>query len=334
MDIRASIGTAIILGLEKTSTEAHTNTAYLMMYYDGHCLANCSFCPQAKDSFSKTDKLSRVLWPKYQLTKIISRLKITERKIKRICIQTIQFPESDEYLLSILRELKRKDIKIPISVCSYPTTKDMFSKMKELGVTRLGISFDCATQKLFDKIKGMERGKRLSWKLLEEATCEASEVFGNRFISTHLIIGLGETEKEALNFIQQFTDKKITIGLFAFTPVKGTELENHLQPNIKSYQRIQLAKYLIEKKKSTFNKMKFNKSETLIDFGVGNETLDEIISTGKPFETSGCPFCNRPFYNESPGKTLYNYPRELTEFEIKEIKTNFKEFLKDVNINQ
>jgi biotin synthase len=32
---------------------------------------------------------------------------------------------------------------------------------------------------------------------------------------------------------------------------------------------------------------------------------------GEAFRTSGCPDCNRPFYNEQPGGPLYNYPRPL-----------------------
>ncbi|NHK29914.1 MAG: radical SAM protein [Asgard group archaeon] len=323
MDIRASIGTAIVLGLEKAISEAPTTTAYLMMYYDGHCLANCSFCPQAKDSSSNINKLSRVLWPKYQLSDIITKLKSVEKKIKRICLQTIQFPDSDILLLAILKELKNNQIKIPISVCSYPTNKKMFRKMKDLDVKRMGISFDCATPELFDKVKGSKRGRRLTWELLEKATQDACEVFGNQFVSTHLIIGLGETERESLNFIQQFYDRKITIGLFAFTPVKGTELEKHPQPNIESYRRIQLGKYLIKKQKTSFSQMKFGENKEIIDFGVKREILIEAIKSGKPFETSGCPFCNRPFYNESPGKELYNYPRELSEIEINEIMTKF-----------
>jgi biotin synthase len=111
--------------------------------------------------------------------------------------------------------------------------------------------------------------------------------------------------------------------LFAFTPVKGTELEKHPQPDMESYRRIQLGMYLIKKQKTSFNQMKFGENEEIIDFGVEREILIDTIKLGKPFETSGCPFCNRPFYNESPGKELYNYPRELTEEEINEIMTNF-----------
>jgi biotin synthase-related radical SAM superfamily protein len=47
---------------------------------------------------------------------------------------------------------------------------------------------------------------------------------------------------------------------------------------------------------------------------VGLEAL--LPGTGEPFQTSGCPDCNRPFYNEQPGGPLYNYPRPLTAGEV------------------
>ncbi len=41
----------------------------------------------------------------------------------------------------------------------------------------------------------------------------------------------------------------------------------------------------------------------------------ELPADGEPFRTSGCPDCNRPFYNEPPGGPLFNYPRPLTRAE-------------------
>jgi len=36
---------------------------------------------------------------------------------------------------------------------------------------------------------------------------------------------------------------------------------------------------------------------------------------GEAFQTSGCPGCNRPYYNERPGGFIYNYPRPLSAAE-------------------
>jgi len=40
-----------------------------------------------------------------------------------------------------------------------------------------------------------------------------------------------------------------------------------------------------------------------------------LVGKGLAFRTSGCSSCNRPYYNESPGTELYNYPSELSEDE-------------------
>jgi biotin synthase len=36
-----------------------------------------------------------------------------------------------------------------------------------------------------------------------------------------------------------------------------------------------------------------------------------LLADGNAFRTSGCPDCNRPFYNERPGGTMYNYAQPL-----------------------
>ena len=76
------------------------------------------------------------------------------------------------------------------------------------------------------------------------------------------------------------------------------------------------------------------KDQTITDFGISKSIIIETIKTGKPFRTSGCSHCNRPFYNESPGKPLFNYPRILTDKEIDAILTYFRQFLKNNQIDQ
>ncbi len=74
---------------------------------------------------------------------------------------------------------------------------------------------------------------------------EALEVFGKGNVSTHVIVGLGETEKEAVEVIQRCVDMGVLPALFAFTPVRGTALEAKSPPKLESYRRVQLARYLI-----------------------------------------------------------------------------------------
>ena len=65
--------------------------------------------------------------------------------------------------------------------------------------------------------------------------------------------------------------------------------------------------------------MSFDDDGCLIGFGISERQLQEVIETGEPFVTSGCPGCNRPYYNEKPGGPIYNYPRQPLPDEIAEL---------------
>src|SRR5208337_3635305 len=100
---------------------------------------------------------------------------------------------------------------------------------------------------LFDQVKGKGVGGSYCWENQFSMLSEAIAAFGKRNVSTHLIVGLGETEKEAAQVIQKCVDMTVLPALFAFTPIHGTALENNSPPPLDSYRRIQVARYLIVK---------------------------------------------------------------------------------------
>ena len=65
--------------------------------------------------------------------------------------------------------------------------------------------------------------------------------------------------------------------------------------------------------------MAFDSAGSLVSFGVDGVLLREVAGSGLPFVTSGCPGCNRPYYNERPGGKLYNYPERPTPEETAKI---------------
>jgi biotin synthase len=101
----------------------------------------------------------------------------------------------------------------------------------------------------------------------------------------------------------------LTVGLFAFTPVPGSHLADLPPPTLSSYRRLQAARWLIVHGLSRVDKMDFNGTGQLLALG------GPLPATGEPFQTSGCPDCNRPYYNERPGGDVYNYPRPLAPAE-------------------
>jgi biotin synthase-related radical SAM superfamily protein len=319
--IRVSTGSAIVLGLLRGKLDTKPTTIYLLTCRKEKCSANCGFCPQARMSKSRADMLSRVTWPTFQTRQVVDGVERTVRggAIKRVCIQTLNYPEVFDEVLFLVREIKSR-VAVPISVSCQPLNPDKMRALSDAGVNRISVALDAATEEIFDRVKGRNMGGPYRWERQRHALREAVRVFGEGSVSTHLIAGLGETENEICKTIQWCVDSGVYPGLFAFTPIPGTALEDNPQPSLSSYRRVQVAHYLLTHRKSRFENMKFDKAGLLTDFGISKERLLEVIDTGEPFLTSGCPGCNRPYYNERPGGPLYNYPRQLLPEEIEEAK--------------
>jgi len=318
--IRVSTGSAIVLGLLRGRLDAKPTTIYLLTYRDEKCSANCGFCPQAKTSKGRADMLSRVTWPPFPIRQVFSRIERIAKtgEIKRVCIQALNYPTVFNDILSLVSEIKSRG-KVPISVSCQPLNREKMKTLAEAGVDRISIALDAATQEIFDKIKGKLADGPYIWERQLKALKEAVKIFGKGSVTTHLIVGLGETEKEIVQMIQWCVDLGVYPSLFAFTPIPGTPLENSPQPSLSQYRRVQVAHYLMTHEKTRCENMIFDGDNCLIDFGIPEEQLREVIETGEPFVTSGCPGCNRPYYNEKPSGPLYNYPRQPLPEEIAEI---------------
>jgi len=316
--IRASLGSAIVLGLLKGKLDAAPTTAYLMTYRPGKCAANCCFCPQARESHGRADMLARVSWPDFAIGDVLEAIAEAagEGKMKRVCIQALNYPEVFTHLVALLRVIREK-ANIPASVSCQPFNRERMKQLARAGAERIGIPLDAATEEIFDKVKGKYAGGPYEWKEQFELLAEAVEIFGKAKVSTHLIAGLGESEKEMVQTIQRCVDMGVLPALFAFTPIRGTALESVNPPSVQKYRRVQVARQLIVLGLARFEDMTFDDEGSLTGFGVDGQTLINTIEKSEPFLTSGCPGCNRPYYNEKPSGPIYNFPRVLTDDEVR-----------------
>jgi biotin synthase len=320
--IRVSVGSAVVIGLLNEKLDAAPTTAYLMTHREGKCTANCGFCPQARGSHSRADMLSRVSWPAFSTERVLKGVEkaVEDGKIRRVCFQALNYPMVFTHLLALTEALRQKT-DVPISISCQPLTNENIRQLAEVGAERIGIPLDAATEKLFDKIKGSAAGGPYSWEKQFKLLSEAVHIFGKSKVSTHLIVGLGETEREMVEIIQRCADMHVLPALFAFTPITGTALERVPQPPIQNYRRIQIARHLMVHGIARYENMRFDSEDCISDFGVDEQTLLRIIQLGEPFVTSGCPNCNRPYYNEKPSGPIYNYPRKISQKELSEIKS-------------
>jgi biotin synthase len=263
--------------------------------------------------------LSRVSWPVFRTRPAIKAIAESFKKneTKRVCVQALNYPKVFDHVVSVVTGILNR-CEIPISVSCQPSSASDLLKLARAGVQRIGIPLDATTEDIFDHVKGQRVGGPYRWKkqfqMLKEALC----IFGEGNVSTHLIVGLGETDREMVKMIQECIDTGVLPALFAFTPIRGTKMQDVKPPSILKYRRIQAARFLILTKASKFGSMRFAQGH-LTDFGISGNVLRRIIGDGEAFRTSGCPDCNRPYYNERPTGPLYNYPSKPEPEEALEI---------------
>jgi len=318
--VRVSLGTAAALGLIHMRLNVAPTTAYVMSYTEGSCTANCSFCAQARDSGSSRDQLSRVEWPDYPVRDVVEGFsKPSAQVLQRVCLQVINYPGFLEDTLSLVATFK--ETRIPISVDTCPVGGAGLRRLRDSGVDRVSIPLDGATPQVFNRIKGAGVGGPYRWETHMAALREAVKIFGPGNVGSNLIVGLGETEREAAQLVQTLRDMGVITVLFAFTPLEGTKLSGVPQPPLDSYRRIQAARHIIDRGLIRAEEMSFGEEDRIT--GYGPVYLTEALRDGAAFMTTGCPACNRPFYNERPSGPYYNYPRPLkpeeAEKEIKEM---------------
>jgi biotin synthase len=307
--IHVSIGTAAVLGLTDLPMATAPTTAYLMA--GGRCAMNCAFCAQARESRASDLALSRVTWPEYPLDEVGTRLREAERegRVRRCCLQVTAGPGYYERALAVVRQLCQA-VSLPINVAILVSEAEQVDTLFAAGVERIGFGLDAACERVFRQVKGP------GWARTLAAIEDTARRYPGR-ASVHLIVGLGESEREMVERMAWAQDQGLGIGLFAFTPIRGTALADHPPPSLAAYRRMQAARWLIVHQGASPDSFWFDERGALEEIRVpGAADLGQLLSEGAAFRTSGCPDCNRPFYNERPGGPMYNYARPLTHDEV------------------
>jgi biotin synthase len=300
------------------------------MTYDEGCSANCAYCGLARERSGKyADKsFIRVEWPVYSLDEVIESIqKYQESEIKRVCISMVTNRRGPVDLVIVLNKM-RPAIDIPISLLVSPTviSESDLANFKEGGVDRIGIAVDTATPELFDQIRGKAARGPHKWDEYWEKIETAMKVFGSEFVGIHFVVGLGETEKEMAQAIQRVHDMGGSTHLFSFFPESKSRFADKPQPPMGQYRRIQLGRYIIDEGLAGMKSFTFDSSGRITDFGMPEDQFNQVIDSGKPFETSGCPgedgqvACNRPYANSLPGPDIRNYPFHLNKGDIARIR--------------
>ncbi len=312
------MGTLGVLGLELVQMDTPPTTAYLQIYTEKRCEANCRFCAQAKGSSADITHIARGMYVPANLEIVVTRLKMAYERgyVVRACIQTALYDTWWEDAVYLIKSIRRES-KIPISLSVFPLSTQRFDELKKIGVNELVIPLDACTPELFDRIKGKSAGGPYSWERHVDGLKRASRIFGK--VGTHLMLGLGESDEDAVVLISELWQNNVNPALFSYIYIPGAHLiEGKNNAGMKHYRTVQLARHLIVKGMASFSGMRFD-SGVLCDFGVSRDAMISVIEEGEAFRTSGCPDCNRPMANETFSQ-IYNFPRKPDDGEIEGIK--------------
>jgi biotin synthase len=97
------------------------------------------------------------------------------------------------------------------------------------------------------------------------------------------------------------------------------------------WRRVQLARYLIDYRDVRVDQMKFDELGRVLDYGVLEVELADIVDAGIAFRTSGCPgkfqddvsACDRP-YGDSPPSDIASFPFQPVKKDIQKIRKQLK----------
>ena len=314
-----------------------TRCLNLLLTYPEGCRANCAYCGLARHREADRDyadrNFIRVDWPAVPMADIVDIVaKDPENSpFHRMCISMITHPDSEHDTFSVLEQWTSKidPDAIPISILSNPTTmtRDDVQKTKDLGADIFTVALDAATPEVFDRTRGKGVQSPHKWSKYWEILLEARDIFGPQKFGAHIIVGMGETEYEVLNLVQELVDLGGHSHMFCFFPEEGS-LMDHLPATPRDqWRRVQLARYLIDYRGVRVDQMMFDDQGRVKTYGIPDAELSDIIDAGIAFRTSGCPgkvqedisACDRP-YGDSPPSNIASYPFQPNKKDVKKIR--------------
>jgi len=337
--VQLSTAAAITLGIMpgKMHRCGCTRCLNLLLTYPEGCRANCAYCGLARHREADRDyadrNFIRVDWPAVPMAEVVEIVAKDGDKtpFHRMCISMITHPRSDEDTISVLKAWTARidPNQVPVSILSNPTTmtREDVKRLRDLGADIFTVALDAATPYIFDRTRGKGVASPHSWQKYWEILLDARDIFGPQKFGAHIIVGMGETEREILTLVQQLVDLGGHSHMFCFFPERGS-LMDHLPATPRDqWRRVQLARYLIDYRGVRVEQMRFDEEGRVVDYGLPSGERDAIIAEGVAFRTSGCPgkfaddvsACDRP-YGDSPPSNIASYPFAPNKTDIRAIR--------------
>ncbi|MEX3010639.1 MSMEG_0568 family radical SAM protein [Hoeflea sp. TYP-13] len=113
--------------------------------------------------------------------------------------------------------------------CEPPDDDAWFQRMRDAGIDALGMHLEAVSEDVRARV--MPGKAQVSVERYFEAFGAAVDVFGRGQVSTYVLAGLGDTQKQILTVCRRLVDIGVYPFVVPFIPISGTPLESHPSPN-------------------------------------------------------------------------------------------------------
>ncbi len=156
------------------------------------CTFSCRYCSVPKGQGRKTKEEIAALIE--SVLSSIDAISLTSGVLESV-------EEEEEYVLSVVRHIRRFSLPIGVSILPTPTGP---LRMKEAGVCEVKFNLETATDALFHEIcPGISR------TVILDALIESVPLFGRGHVFSNIIVGLGETDEELATGMRSLAEKGV-----------------------------------------------------------------------------------------------------------------------------
>jgi biotin synthase len=333
--VRLSAAAAISLGLKagRTFRDAVCHCANLLQTYPEGCYANCSYCGLARErpGVPVDNTFIRVAWPLYPTDVVAQAIAAHEDRVGRVCIAQVQDNRAYHDLLDMQRRVRAKsDVPISALVSATVLDEDKLAHIKEAGADIIGVGLDGASEEVFYWTRGKGARGPHDWDYHWQIVEHARHIFGPMKVNCHMVVGLGESDRDLIDLFYKLKSMQVAGYLFSFNPEPGTQMQNVPRAPPHRWRRIQLIKYLIEQHDLPRELMEFDAAGSLLWLHVREPFLHSVIAEGQAFMTNGCPdkhgevACNRPYGSYRPGEEFRDYPFVPTDDDLRMVQQQMR----------
>ena len=321
--VRISAASAIALRLQsgRFSRDFDFGGINLLLNYENGCLSDCGYCGLARTRPGAYEDKSfiRVDWPLVNTDLLMDRMAEHENKLTRLCISMVTHGHSYRDTVEITKKIRAK-VNTPLSILVAPPTlnKERLQVFKDLGVDMIGVGLDAVTEEVFIQHRTNVPNGSLNWKNYWDIITYSREIFGPGKVNIHTVVGLGETDKDLINFFYYGKENQILPYLFCFNPEEDSRMANWPKSTIKRWRRIQLVKHLLEIHDLQPNAIGYDDNGFINQLKVHSKSIAESIRSldgGVAFMTNGCPNeggsevgCSRPYGSYKPSESFRDFP--------------------------